>query len=288
MKNQIRTVKNTLNDYQNSYSNRNKPILFLDELNDERRQNLVNLIKKNPKYQDLYYMIDRKNYFSRDNHIKLVQKVFSERVINSFKDDINSFKENMKIIKKEEKMNNIYKEIDSLQRNSSFEYNVPVYNKQNIIDSLNIKPYYGIPIKTYLNFYDIQNKNKNSNDLLNELKMNLKKNLKKNSSKLSTNKYNYHMSEKGIKRWVKQEKKNLNEPFLKANNGISSNYILYSRNTGLKSNNTISIKTNIKPCYSNDFFELHLENFENNLNKIGKTNLLTETGKKKRKRLLTP
>ena len=190
MKNQIRTVKNTLNDYQNSYSNRNKPILFLDELNDERRQNLVNLIKKNPKYQDLYYMIDRKNYFSRDNHIKLVQKVFSERVINSFKDDINSFKENMKIIKKEEKMNNICKEIDSLQRNSSFEYNVPVYNKQNIIDSLNIKPYYGIPIKTYLNFYDIQNKNKNSNDLLNVLKMNLKKNLKKNSSKLSTNKYN--------------------------------------------------------------------------------------------------
>ena len=82
MKNEIRTVKKTLNYDQNSYSNRNKPILFLDELNDERRKNLVNLIKKNPKYQDLYYMIDRKNYFSRDNHIKLVQKVFSKRVIN--------------------------------------------------------------------------------------------------------------------------------------------------------------------------------------------------------------
>ena len=86
----------------------------------------------------------------------------------------------------------------------------------------------------------------------------------------------------------KTRKKKFEDPFLKANNRKSSNYILYSRNTGLKSNNTISIKTNIKPCYSNDFFELRLENFENNLNKIGKTNLLTETGKKKRKRLLTP
>ena len=39
-----------------------KPILYLDELDIERKQNLEKLIKKNPKYKNIYYMIDREKF----------------------------------------------------------------------------------------------------------------------------------------------------------------------------------------------------------------------------------
>jgi hypothetical protein len=40
--------------------------------------------------------------------------------------------------------------------------------------------------------------------------------------------------------------------------------------------------------YSNDFFEIQLDNFEHNLNKIGRNNLFSEKNDKfKRKRLLS-
>ena len=45
-----------------------KPTLYLDEFDLERKQNLEKLIKKNPKYKNIYYMIDRENYFSKINN----------------------------------------------------------------------------------------------------------------------------------------------------------------------------------------------------------------------------
>ena len=72
-----------------------KQILYLDELNQERKQNLEKLIKKNPKYRNIYCMIDRENYFSKINN-GIGKRVFSERGSHSINEDFDIYKEKKK------------------------------------------------------------------------------------------------------------------------------------------------------------------------------------------------
>ena len=87
-------VKGEINQFDDSVMNRNKQILYMNELDDERKQILENLLKKNRKYQDVYDMIDRKNHFKRNiENIYIIEKrVFSERGKNNIKGDIRSIK----------------------------------------------------------------------------------------------------------------------------------------------------------------------------------------------------
>ena len=109
-------------------------------------------------------------------------------------------------------MKKIYKVIDSLERKSSLDENIIYDSQQNIIDSINIKPKYGLPIKTYSNYYDNQTKNKNEFKSINNLTKK-SRNLKKFNFNSYKNK-KYNLTEKGIKTWITREKYGLNEPFL--------------------------------------------------------------------------
>ncbi len=280
---------NTISLYQNLSLNKSKQIIYLDLLSEESRQNLQKLINKNPKYKDLYYMIDRKNYYSTNNNQKnLHKRVFSERNFIPINFDIDIYNENRKNKLKENQMKKIYKVIDSLERNTSFDENSNIYNsQQKIIDSINIKPKYGLPIKTYSNYYDNQINNKKDFKTINNLKNN-STNLKKINFNSYKNKNN-NLTEKGIKTWVLKEKYGLNEPFLINNNNDkeekSSNYISYTSNIKLKNKN----KNKVNIYFSNDFYEIELDNFENNLNKIEKNFKIGKIERKiNKKRLLTP
>ena len=278
---------NTISLYQNLSLNKSKQIIYLDLLSEESRQNLQKLINKNPKYKDLYYMIDRKNYYSTNNNQKnLHKRVFSERNFIPINFDIDIYNENRKIKLKENQMKKIYKVIDSLERKSSLDENIIYDSQQNIIDSINIKPKYGLPIKTYSNYYDNQTKNKNEYKSIYNLKKH-KTNLKKLNFNSYKNKNNY-LTEKGIKTWVLKEKYGLNEPILinhNHNEEKSSNYLSYQNNSKL--NNSSKHKLNI--YFSNDYYDIELENFENNLNKIDKKIKVGKIERKiKKKRLLTP
>ena len=81
------------------------------------------------------------------------------------------------------------------------------------------------------------------------------------------------------------EKFNLNEPFYYNSN---SQFLNFSKNKNQEKNKN---KKNVKSIiyYSNDFFDLQLDNFESNLNKIGRNIFNKQTDKKsKKQRLLTP
>ena len=252
---------NTISCYQNLSLNKSKQIIYLDLLSEESRQNLQKLIIKNPKYKDLYYMIDRKNYFTTNNNgLNLHKRVFSQRNFLPIHFDID-----------------IYNSLDE---------NIIYDSQQNIIDSINIKPKYGLPIKTYSNYYDNQTKNKNEYKSIYNLKKH-KTNLKKLNFNSYKNKNNY-LTEKGIKTWVLKEKYGLNEPILinhNHNEEKSSNYLSYQNNSKL--NNSSKHKLNI--YFSNDYYDIELENFENNLNKIDKKIKVGKIERKiNKKRLLTP
>ena len=121
---------NTISLYQNLSLNKSKQIIYLDLLSEESRQNLQKLINKNPKYKDLYYMIDRKNYYSTNNNQKnLHKRVFSERNFIPINFDIDIYNENRKNKLKENQMKKIYKVIDSLERNTSFDQNSNILGK---------------------------------------------------------------------------------------------------------------------------------------------------------------
>ena len=278
---------NTISCYQNLSLNKSKQIIYLDLLSEESRQNLQKLIIKNPKYKDLYYMIDRKNYFTTNNNgLNLHKRVFSQRNFLPIHFDIDIYNENRKIKLKENQMKKIYKVIDSLERKSSLDENIIYDSQQNIIDSINIKPKYGLPIKTYSNYYDNQTKNKNEYKSIYNLKKH-KTNLKKLNFNSYKNKNNY-LTGKGIKTWVLKEKYGLNEPILinhNHNEEKSSNYLSYQNNSKL--NNSSKHKLNI--YFSNDYYDIELENFENNLNKIDKKIKVGKIERKiNKKRLLTP
>ena len=281
-------VKGEINQFDDSVMNRNKQILYMNELDDERKQILENLIKKNRKYQDVYDMIDRRNHFKRNiENIYIIEKrVFSERGKNNIQGDIRSIKEQRKKINKEKKFKNLYNEIESLN-NGSVDF-----SRQNNLN-LNIKPTNVYSI--YANNFEI---NKYNNNKKNIIQLKKDKNLfpkpPKNFLKsnnyilLNTNK-NKNLSENEIKKWIMNEKYNLNDkfPFYGSENKYNSNFVDFSKSSIREKYKS---KKNIKSImdYSNDFFENQLDNFEYSLNKIGRNNLFSNKKEKfKRKRLLS-
>jgi hypothetical protein len=105
---------------------------------------------------------------------------------------------------------------------------------------------------------------------------------------LNTNK-NKNLSENEIKKWIMNEKYNLNDkfPFYGSENKYNSNFVDFSKSSIREKYKS---KKNIKSImdYSNDFFENQLDNFEYSLNKIGPNNLFSNKKEKfKRKRLLS-
>ena len=52
-------VKGDVNQFDDVVMNKNKKILYMNELDEERKQILDNLLKKNPKYQDVYDTIEK-------------------------------------------------------------------------------------------------------------------------------------------------------------------------------------------------------------------------------------
>ena len=281
-------VKGEINQFDDSVMNRNKQILYMNELDDERKQILENLIKKNRKYQDVYDMIDRRNHFKRNiENIYIIEKrVFSERGKNNIQGDIRSIKEQRKKINKEKKFKNLYNEIESLN-NGSVDF-----SRQNNLN-LNIKPtnVYSINVNNFeINKYNNNKKNiiqlkKDKNLFPKPPKNFLKSN---NYILLNTNK-NKNLSENEIKKWIMNEKYNLNDkfPFYGSENKYNSNFVDFSKSSIREKYKS---KKNIKSImdYSNDFFENQLDNFEYSLNKIGPNNLFSNKKEKfKRKRLLS-
>jgi len=281
-------VKGEINQFDDSVMNRNKQILYMNELDDERKQILENLIKKNRKYQDVYDMIDRRNHFKRNiENIYIIEKrVFSERGKNNIQGDIRSIKEQRKKINKEKKFKNLYNEIESLN-NGSVDF-----SRQNNLN-LNIKPnnVYSINVNNIeINKYNNNKKNiiqlkKDKNLFPKPPKNFLKSN---NYILLNTNK-NKNLSENEIKKWIMNEKYNLNDkfPFYGSENKYNSNFVDFSKSSIREKYKS---KKNIKSImdYSNDFFENQLDNFEYSLNKIGRNNLFSNKKEKfKRKRLLS-
>ncbi len=281
-------VKGEINQFDDSVMNRNKQILYMNELDDERKQILENLLKKNRKYQDVYDMIDRRNHFKRNiENIYIIEKrVFSERGKNNIQGDIRSIKEQRKKINKEKKFKNLYNEIESLN-NGSVDF-----SRQNNLN-LNIKPnnVYSINVNNIeINKYNNNKKNiiqlkKDKNLFPKPPKNFLKSN---NYILLNTNK-NKNLSENEIKKWIMNEKYNLNDkfPFYGSENKYNSNFVDFSKSSIREKYKS---KKNIKSImdYSNDFFENQLDNFEYSLNKIGRNNLFSNKKEKfKRKRLLS-
>ena len=270
-----------------------KQILYLDELNQERKQNLEKLIKKNPKYRNIYCMIDRENYFSKINN-GIGKRVFSERGSHSINEDFDIYKEKKRKRERDIKINELYNEIDNLQRNSSFDFYYDKnnninnnINNQKLIDSINIKPQYGLPYKMYSTYID--------NETIKILNNNIKQ-LKKNNRDINLKKNSFHspqnkkLTDRDVKKWIIQEKFGLKEPFYIDKNGNITDISSFKVNDDIKKNNvTLKNKHNVKSpiYYSNDFFNRQLENFQYNLNKIGRNNIKNDL-KRYKIRLFTP
>ena len=102
---------------------------------------------------------------------------------------------------------------------------------------------------------------------------------------------NKKLTDRDIQKWIIQEKFGLKEPFYIDKNGNINDINTFKENNNniKKDNNPLKNKHNVKSPinYSNDFFNRHLENFQYNLNKIGRRNIKNELKSYKR-RLFTP
>ena len=289
------SVRSEINKFDDTCLNGNKKILFMNELDDKRKHILENLVKKNQKYQDLYDMIDTKNLILRnmENSYIIEKRVFSEKKKNPIKDDLKVFNEKRKAKNKEQKIKNLFTEIESFNKKGTKE-NFDSYSKK----SINIKPINNV-FTLYKNFeknYQYHNDKSNNNSKY-ELK-NLKRNnnnsqilfpkpnfFKTQKTLINYNNKTKNLNEDDVKKWIMNEKFNLNEPIYYNSN---SQFLNFSKNKNQEKNKN---KKNVKSIiyYSNDFFDLQLDNFESNLNKIGRNIFNKQTDKKsKKQRLLTP
>ena len=274
-KNENKTVKRDINQFDDYIMNGSKKILYMNELDDERKHILDNLLKKNQKYQDVLNMIDTNNYYTRNkkNAFIIERRIFSERKKKFIQDEIHSLKEKRKTINKEQKIKKLYDEIDSLQKKDNYDFSKQnTINTINTINSINNKP------TNIFSFYlsNIDNKNNNKNKI--QLRKNhFRKNqqlftIPKNFLKLDKySSFNFNktkdLNDNDIKKWIKNEKYNKKEPLFKS----YSNYLDFSKNTfSIENKNKNKKKYKSIIYYSNDFFEVQLDNFERDLNKVGR------------------
>ena len=255
-----------------------KKILAMKNLNFDGKNKLDNLIKKNKKYKDIYNLIERKEL--NDNSYIRGNKVYSQEKKNYNEREISSYNSKLDKITKEEKMNSIYNEINSLKKIGNISTYVDCRNlkrngssNKSIFDDLNIE----IPKALKSNKSNVNiNKRENDNSLINYRKINMshKNLLKKNQSSLKSNNKNYipktrrkKYDEKDIKNWIDQEKNsfrknliNFNEKKVNFSNFDNINECKFTKNLKSKRNG-------IFQYYNNDYFQNELSTFESNLNK---------------------
>lgn len=255
-----------------------KKILAMKNLNFDGKNKLDNLIKKNKKYKDIYNLIERKEL--NDNSYIRGNKVYSQEKKNYNEREISSYNSKLDKITKEEKMNSIYNEINSLKKIGNISTYVDYRNlkrngssNKSIFDDLNIE----IPKSLKSNKSNVNiNKRENDNSLINYRKINMshKNLLKKNQRSLKSNNKNYipktrrkKYDEKDIKNWIDQEKNsfrknliNFNEKKVNFSNFDNINECKFTKNLKSKRNG-------IFQYYNNDYFQNELSTFESNLNK---------------------
>ena len=255
-----------------------KKILAMKNLNFDGKNKLDNLIKKNKKYKDIYNLIERKEL--NDNSYIRGNKVYSQEKKNYNEREISSYNSKLDKITKEEKMNSIYNEINSLKKIGNISTYVDCRNlkrngssNKSIFDDLNIE----IPKALKSNKSNVNiNKRENDNSLINYRKINMshKNLLKKNQSSLKSNNKNYipktrrkKYDEKDIKNWIDQEKNSFRKNFINFNEK-KVNFSNFDNINECKFTKNLKSKRNgIFQYYNNDYFQNELSTFESNLNK---------------------
>ena len=255
-----------------------KKILAMKNLNFDGKNKLDNLIKKNKKYKDIYNLIERKEF--NDNSYIRGNKVYSQEKKNYNEREISSYNSKLDKITKEEKMNSIYNEINSLKKIGNISTYVDCRNlkrngssNKSIFDDLNIE----IPKSLKSNKSNVNiNKRENDNSLINYRKINMshKNLLKKNQSSLKSNNKNYipktrrkKYDEKDIKNWIDQEKNSFRKNFINFNEK-KVNFSNFDNINECKFTKNLKSKRNgIFQYYNNDYFQNELSTFESNLNK---------------------
>ena len=255
-----------------------KKILAMKNLNFDGKNKLDNLIKKNKKYKDIYNLIERKEL--NDNSYIRGNKVYSQEKKNYNEREISSYNSKLDKITKEEKMNSIYNEINSLKKIGNISTYVDCRNlkrngssNKSIFDDLNIE----IPKSLKSNKSNVNiNKRENDNSLINYRKINMshKNLLKKNQSSLKSNNNNYipktrrkKYDEKDIKNWIDQEKNSFRKNFINFNEK-KVNFSNFDNINECKFTKNLKSKRNgIFQYYNNDYFQNELSTFESNLNK---------------------
>ena len=255
-----------------------KKILAMKNLNFDGKNKLDNLIKKNKKYKDIYNLIERKEL--NDNSYIRGNKVYSQEKKNYNEREISSYNSKLDKITKEEKMNTIYDEINSLKKIGNISTYVDCRNlkrngssNKSIFDDLNIE----IPKALKSNKSNVNiNKRENDNSLINYRKINMshKNLLKKNQSSLKSNNKNYipktrrkKYDEKDIKNWIDQEKNSFRKNFINFNEN-KVNFSNFDNINECKFTKNLKSKRNgIFQYYNNDYFQNELSTFESNLNK---------------------
>ena len=255
-----------------------KKILAMKNLNFDGKNKLDNLIKKNKKYKDIYNLIERKEL--NDNSYIRGNKVYSQEKKNYNEREISSYNSKLDKITKEEKMNSIYNEINSLKKIGNISTYVDYRNlkrngssNKSIFDDLNIE----IPKALKSNKSNVNiNKRENDNSLINYRKINMshKNLLKKNQSSLKSNNKNYipktrrkKNDEKDIKNWIDQEKNSFKKNFINFNEK-KVNFSNFDNINECKFTKNLKSKRNgIFQYYNNDYFQNELSTFESNLNK---------------------
>ena len=255
-----------------------KKILAMKNLNFDGKNKLDNLIKKNKKYKDIYNLIERKEL--NDNSYIRGNKVYSQEKKNDNEREIFSYNSKLDKITKEEKMNTIYDEINSLKKKGNISTYVNCRNlkrngssNKSIFDDLNIE----IPKSLKSNKSNVNiNKRENDNSLINYRKINMshKNLLKKNQSSLKSNNNNYipktrrkKYDEKDIKNWIDQEKNSFRKNFINFNEN-KVNFSNFDNINECKFTKNLKSKRNgIFQYYNNDYFQNELSTFESNLNK---------------------
>ena len=255
-----------------------KKILAMKNLNFDGKNKLDNLIKKNKKYKDIYNLIERKEF--NDNSYIRGNKVYSQEKKNDNEREIFSYNSKLDKITKEEKMNTIYDEINSLKKIGNISTYVNCRNlkrngssNKSIFDDLNIE----IPKSLKSNKSNVNiNKREKDNSLINYRKINMshKNLLKKNQSSLKSNNNNYipktrrkKYDEKDIKNWIDQEKNSFRKNFINFNEN-KVNFSNFDNINECKFTKNLKSKRNgIFQYYNNDYFQNELSTFESNLNK---------------------
>lgn len=186
---------------------RNYKLGIIEDENKYSMRSLVNLVKRNKKYEDVYNLINLKNNRENNRNILTDLRCFSERKINNT-GNVNKTKINESHLVKIKKL---YKEIESFNNNNN-NMNILKGNnmkkkvnksKKNIFDSLNIITHFDRPLNSNRSNINMLRQEKNKN-LIESKKTSISQlNILKDYNIPSRKK---KFDENDIKKWINHEK----------------------------------------------------------------------------------